>query len=88
MPIKVVDPPKSNLFIMELTLPWDAAVEEAFECKKLRYSDLADEPCNKTREPNPCPDKPSGKPSHHKRERAAHGMPGVITELLGDVVSP
>ena len=29
------------VFIIELTVPWESAVEEAYERKKLRYADLA-----------------------------------------------
>ncbi len=34
-------------YIIELTVPWEDAVEEAFERKKLRYSNLADEAENR-----------------------------------------
>lgn len=29
------------VYIIELTVPWEGAVEEAYERKKLRYIDLA-----------------------------------------------
>ena len=32
-----------RVYFVELTVPWEDAVEEAFEQKKLRYSDLAAE---------------------------------------------
>ncbi|XP_019217589.1 uncharacterized protein LOC109203016 [Oreochromis niloticus] len=30
-------------YVIELTVPWEEAIEEAFECKKLRYANLAAE---------------------------------------------
>ena len=30
-----------QVYIVELTVPWESAVEEAYERKKLRYADLA-----------------------------------------------
>ena len=32
---------QKTLFIVELTVPWEAAVGEAYERKRLKYSDIA-----------------------------------------------
>ncbi|KAJ8011633.1 hypothetical protein DPEC_G00060290 [Dallia pectoralis] len=32
---------QSSVYIIELTVPWEAAVEEAFERKSLKYTELA-----------------------------------------------
>ena len=32
-----------TVYIIELTVPWENSMEEAYECEKLRYADLASE---------------------------------------------
>lgn len=36
-------PSSKKVYIVELTVPWEKSVEEAFERKHLRYADLAAE---------------------------------------------